>query len=309
MKWIGTTALACFLFVTGAMSVGAALPGEGQISYVAWGERNRHIYLLDIGREVVVHLTGGTSNQYDPAWSADGTHIAFVSDQDGNREIYTRRVGCPTLFDVCYADVQRLTYNLLADHSPSWSPDGKQVVYVVEWFQAAEIVAASADGSSMRVLTHNQAMDGDPSWSPDGKQIVFASDRKEAWNSNLFIMDADGKNTHSLFVAPSNQLRPFWSPDGSHILFSTGSTNGYDLTLLDLDQADPPIVLLDGLEHSDDAAWSPDGRAIALVSSKDGSPDIYIVRLDCFQPDGTDNACAYRLTNNHTLELSPRWRP
>ena len=104
--------------------------------------------------------------------------IAFVSHRDGNMEIY--------VMDVNGGDQQRLTENRHDDWTPSWSPDGKRIVFVsnrdghvdvIRGLPTDEIYVTDADGGNQQNLTNDPNDDRNPSWSPDGKRIAFVSDR------------------------------------------------------------------------------------------------------------------------------------
>ena len=110
----------------------------------------------------------------------DGKRIAFVSDRDGNPEIY--------VMDTDGGNLQNLTDNPAVDHSPSWSPDGKRIAFVSDRDgNPNEIYVMDTDGGNLQNLTNNPADDDGPSWSPDGKHIAFVSDRD--------VMNANGSNS------------------------------------------------------------------------------------------------------------------
>jgi Tol biopolymer transport system component len=117
----------------------------------------------------VTNLTNHPANDGNIAWSPDGSRVAFVSDRDGNFEIYT--------IDATGENLQRLTNNSAMDVFPSWSPDGNEIVFRSDRADNNEIYIMSANGSNLRRITNDLASDDYPSWSADGSQIVFSSDR------------------------------------------------------------------------------------------------------------------------------------
>jgi dipeptidyl aminopeptidase/acylaminoacyl peptidase len=95
----------------------------------------------------------------------DYGRIAYVTNRDGNEEIY-----------VCNRDgsgLSRLTRHWAIDTSPAWSPDGSQISFVSEQGGAFDILAMNEDGTGVRNLTNNHALEFVfPRWSPDGRQLM-----------------------------------------------------------------------------------------------------------------------------------------
>ena len=81
---------------------------------------------------------------------------------------------------------RRLTKSRGDDWSPSWSPDGKRIVFSSGRDGNREIYVMDADGRNQLNLTNSPQGDYSPSWSPDGERIVFSSARE------IYVMDADG---------------------------------------------------------------------------------------------------------------------
>src|SRR5512132_1066898 len=82
---------------------------------------------------------------YEPAWSPDGNHLAFVSNRNGPLKIYTIRVDG--------ADLKQLTHGPDEDDAPSWSPDGSRIAFVATRDGNQEIYVMNADGSEQMRLT------------------------------------------------------------------------------------------------------------------------------------------------------------
>ena len=113
--------------------------------------------------------------------------IAFSSNRDGNYEIY--------VMDINGDNPQKLTNHPHADINPSWSPNGKRIVFMSardghggHGPSIYEIYVMDADGDNLQKLTNNPSDDRYPSWSPDGKRIAFESDRDETEGSNLMAL-------------------------------------------------------------------------------------------------------------------------
>jgi len=155
------------------------------------------------------HIKDTTSN-FHPAWSPNGTKIAFASTRDTNPEIY--------VMDPNGSNIVRLTHNAGADAQPAWSPDGSKIAFVSDRDGNAEVyVMSAADGSGLVNLTNDPGSDFAPAWSPDGTKIAFQSDRQTGFA--VWVMNADGSNPARLTSPNTANGAPSWSPDGTRIAY------------------------------------------------------------------------------------------
>ena len=151
-------------------------------------------------------------DDWDPAYSQDGSRIAFVSTRENRQEIYSLDIGSGI--------VLRLTDNQAKNYSPAWSPDGKRIAFASErgdLTDRPEIWIMNADGSNPIRLTTNNGFDAHPKWSPDGTQIAFASDRNGS--RSIYLMNADGTNVRQVTTSPWKDQYPSWSYDGKWLAF------------------------------------------------------------------------------------------
>jgi TolB protein len=159
-----------------------------------------------------VRLTEDANIDSYPAWSPNGRWIAFVSQRDGNQELYVMPPsGAPEI---------RLT-NTPSFHegNPNWSPDGTKLAFdacVAETFPCPgtpnyEIFRVNINGTGLRRLTNVPGIDFNPAWSPDGEEIVFRSDRTGF--THIWKMDADGSNQTQLTTVDfTGGVDPDWQP-------------------------------------------------------------------------------------------------
>jgi Tol biopolymer transport system component len=144
----------------------------------------------------------------NPAWSPDGTKIAFATNRDGNYEIYTMNPDGtgPT----------RLTNNTSSDYEPAWSPDGTKIAFATNRDGNDEIYTMNADASNQTRLTNNTAVDAAPAWSPDGTKIAFKSTGDTdpfAYRYEIYTMNADGSSQTNLTNNPgADDSVPDWQP-------------------------------------------------------------------------------------------------
>src|SRR5438093_10355678 len=108
--------------------------------------------------------------------------IAFVSDRDGNPEIYVMNADGTGL--------RRLTNNAASDGQPAWSPDGTKIAFVRGSGLGEEIYVVKSDGTGLKRLTNNGYFDETPAWSPDGTKIAFVSSADTY--RHIYLMNANG---------------------------------------------------------------------------------------------------------------------
>lgn len=241
--------------------------------------------------------------------------IAFVSNRDGNAEIY--------VMNADGSGQTRLTNNFdgMSEDFPAWSPDGTKIAFVSNRDGNDEIYVMDADGQHQTRLTDNKAGDYYPEWSPDGQRIAFISDRDSERNDfKVCIMDADGSAQTCLpearvgFVSASlptmyisrseafgkaGEMGLSWSPDGRKIAFSFRVDFGAGIAVMNVDGSERTDLTSELTDANPD--WSPDGRKIAFTASLKSMMDIYIMNADgSGQTPVTDGEYNY-------LSNSPSW--
>ncbi len=169
------------------------------------------------------NLSRHPAQEHFPAWSPDGSRIAFTSNRDGltsrdgNTEIY--------VMDANGSNPIRLSNDPSPDTRPTWSPDGRRIAFTSFRDGEGEIYVMNADGTGVANLTNHPARDDYASWSPDGAWIAFSSLRDATGNGDpnteIYRMRADGSDQERLTDTPLTELGPSWSPDGTRIVFYT----------------------------------------------------------------------------------------
>ncbi len=163
--------------------------------------------------------------------------IVFYSERDGDAEIY--------VMNPDGSNQTPLTDNNADDYSPSWSPDGRLIVF-----------------ESDRDDPH--------------PQTCFPN-----CNYNLYVMNADGSDQRRLTALPGAEWNADWSPDGQSLLFNASGLDFEQVGIyrVGLDGGEPQPLLVDEFKNSD-ADWSPDGEQIAFSSNREGKLDIFVMAAD-----------------------------
>jgi hypothetical protein len=244
----------------------AAAPGRERIVFALGGE----LYASAPDGTGSARLTRNHFREAAPSLSPDGTQIAFVSDRDGNDEIYVLALQS--------REVTRLTTNPgLIDTRPSWSPDGKRIAYASGVAGELDVYLMNADGSGKRALVVAPGDDAEPSWSPGGRQIAFASNR--AGSYDVWVAELEGGEPKQFTADLGDEREPAWAPVGARIAFVSnrdGNDELYATSRTGLEIA----RLTDDAAPDRRPAWSPDGRRIAFARAS----AIYAMDVDSRSP-------------------------
>ena len=127
----------------------------------------------------LTRLTADTHIDWDPAWSPDGTQIAFGSYRSGNEDIWVMNADGSNQHD--------LTNSPARDRHAAWSPLGTKIAFDSNRDASFEIYVMNADGTSPQRLTGNLATDSRPAWSPDGRWIMYQSELEQEGTRYLYL--------------------------------------------------------------------------------------------------------------------------
>jgi TolB protein len=251
-------------------------------------------------------LTQSPYEEREPAWSPDGTQIAYSVDRYGTMDVY--------VMNADGSNGRRLT-SKGENSCPSWSPDGSQIVF--SKYDPSGIYVINADGTDERRLAYAgpDVHIFDPEWSPDGQRIVCVVNRNPAQgvqaSTTIYVLDiagiqrGEGMGTASFQPLPrvGDEVndRPTWSPDGTQIAFSAVVDGQRVVCVVNADGSNlHQLTPADGPDEFS-PAWSPDGGRMALQSDAEGGWDIYVT--------DADGMGRHRLTTAGDNDTDPDWCP
>jgi Tol biopolymer transport system component len=196
--------------------------------------------------------------------------ILFVSDEDGDAEIYS--------VNADGSNLQNLTNNNLDDSYPSGSPDGTKIAYAEIISGYPNIFIMDSDGRNPKQITDSKSRNEMASWSPDGTKLAFSSDR--TGHTEVYIMNIDGSNLQQITHDNEVDIFPIWSPDGKWISFSSGITGNADIFIIHPDGTGMQQITRSPNYDGDAAHWSPDSKWLIFTARRIGNFEVYAYNLE-----------------------------
>ena len=241
----------------------------------------------------------GYSNDIMPAFSPDGSKIAYATQRPSNGWFSATADWEIAVSDIESADEAArmtqtprprwnetvLTNNEDTDLGPAWSPDGTRIAFISDRSDYAEyrLYVMNSDGSAVRNLSTAIAVLGlSPAWSPVGGKIAFIAEERPSRGRPKFLHVAASDGTMDMRVAAlgtTYQVEPSWSPDGERLAFMIRDKNlipGLYTIRSDGREMKHISALL-----ADRLSWSPAGKEILLCCAWDsGTPGLYAIDAD-----------------------------
>jgi Tol biopolymer transport system component len=169
----------------------------------------------------ILQVTADGTSSVRPAWSPDGTQIAFQTSQDNNYRIY--------IMAADGSGRRLVSQGAVDDRHPAWSPDGKMLAVDTGTELKREVALIDLASGARTTITSMDAFASFPAWSPDGNRLSFYIYQKG--NLDIFTVNKDGKNlvkmTQTLASENKSQCTfachaATWSPDGSRLAYADG---------------------------------------------------------------------------------------
>jgi Tol biopolymer transport system component/imidazolonepropionase-like amidohydrolase len=252
----------------------AISPDGRQVAFAAIGD----LWLMRIG-SAPARLTNDRHLDTHPAWSRDGSKLAFSSDRAGKMDLWIR--------DVATGRDRRLTDLPAAPMNAAWSPDGTQIAFVSTGpGYLVDVGLVDVASGRVRTLAQRIPTTSEPSWSPDGRTVLVGTVERATQRFNdgfnkLLAIPVGGGQPRFLPILPDSAVidsriaeGPAWSPDGKRIAF----VNGGLLRTIEVDPSGNPSgsprQLTGEIAHA--PSWTGDSKRILYLSND----ELKIVSVD-----------------------------
>jgi uncharacterized protein YjdB len=274
--------------VTAAGGVTAVGPGRARIvAATGWGKADTADLFVQ-GPVLLTSNRGGSADLYavdprapgallrltnDPAveamgaYSPDGSSIAYVSNRDGQFELY--------IANADGSDPRRVTQTPAAEFTPRWTPDGRRLIFAAQapGARASQIWTIGTDGSETRALTEGEATNFEPALSPDGGTVAFTSTRDG--NYEIYLMASDGTQPRNISRSAQKESRPAWLADGRLAYVQERSVGGRIV----------PVVVSHDLAAGQVTTLTPPDVAVTDFAVS-GRGDLLVLEVSALAGDG-----------------------
>ena len=239
-----------------------------RIAYVSKTSQRFTLWVADADGENAQSALVSPEPIISPAWSPNGSQLAYVSFESRKPVIYAHEIT---------SGKRRSLANFRGSNSaPAWSPDGRQIIATLSRDGGSQLYVVEAKGGEPRRLTTSSSIDTEPAFSPDGKTIYFVSDR--GGTPQIYQMSSTGGNAERVTFTGSYNISPTVSPDGRWLAYITRVGGAFKLRIMEL--AGGTVTQITDTDADENPSFSPNSRLIVYATQQQGREALMTTTLD-----------------------------
>ncbi|PKO51406.1 MAG: Tol-Pal system beta propeller repeat protein TolB [Betaproteobacteria bacterium HGW-Betaproteobacteria-20] len=238
-----------------------------RIAYINKSKGRYTLQVADADGENPLTMLSSKEPIISPAWSPDGSKIAYVSFEKKKPIIYIQTL----------SGKRTVLASFKGNNSaPAWSPDGQKLAIVLTYGANSQVYTINADGSELKKLTKSSAIDTEPTWSTDAKWIYFTSDR--GGNPQIYKVSSSGGEAQRVTFEGAYNVSPRFSPDGKSLAMIRNDGGKFRVALQDLSSGQ--VQLLSEGSQDESPSFAPNGRVLLYATRAGGHGALAAVSAD-----------------------------
>lgn len=239
-----------------------------RIAYVTKVGQNFNLWVADSDGEGAQSALASPEPIISPAWSPNGSQLAYVSFESRKPVIYVHDIS---------TGKRRLLANFKGSNSaPAWSPDGKALAVTLSRDGGSQLYLMDANGGDARRLSQSTSIDTEPTFSADGKWIYFVSDR--GGSPQIYRMPSVGGNAERITFSGTYNISPSLSGDGRWLAYVSRVSGAFKLHVMDLVGGNVSAVTDTSADES--PSFAPNGRLVMYATQQSGREALMTTTLD-----------------------------
>ena len=239
-----------------------------RIAYITKSSSRYNLWVADADGENAQSALASPEPIISPAWSPNGSQLAYVSFESRKPVVYSHDVS---------TGKRRLIANFRGSNSaPAWAPDGRTLAVTLSRDGGSQLYTMDAAGGEPKRLVQSGSIDTEPAYSPDGKSIYFVSDRGGA--PQIYRMGTAGSNIERVTFSGNYNISPALSPDGRWLAYISRVNGAFKLHVMEL--ANGVVNMITDTVADESPSFSPNSRLVVYATSVQGREALMTTTVD-----------------------------